>query len=185
MNSIRGVVFHSRFDYIHQHLDAAAFKKAGNKLSPQAKQVIFDQIFMVNKYPFAILKEMDQILPEVSPLSREDLFREIGREFAHTILDRYFFNYTEAQKPHKFLAQLQKLYGNLWDFGQFEVRAEENQKAQITLSYEEEVYPEYNWFMEEFFKTAVEICHGKSVTLKRISDTSFEEDSQVYSISWK
>jgi uncharacterized protein (TIGR02265 family) len=185
MSSIRGVVFHSRFDYIHKHLDTAVFKRAGDKLSPQAKQVIFDQIFMVNKYPFAVLKEMDRILPEVSPLPGEDLFREIGQEFAYTILDRYFFNYIEAHKPHKFLAQLQKLYGNLWDFGQYEVRAEENQKAQITLSYEEEVYPEYTWFMEEFFKTGVEICNGKNVTLKRISDNSSNEEGQVYSISWK
>jgi hypothetical protein len=65
------------------------------------------------------------------------------------------------------------------------VRAEENQKAQITLSYEEEVYPEYTWFMEEFFKTGVEICNGKNVTLKRISDNSSNEEGQVYSISWK
>lgn len=185
MSSIRGVVFHSRFDYIHKHLDPTAFKKAGESISPQARQVIFDQIFMVNYYPFSILKEFDQMLPQISDLPKEELFREIGREFADTILDRYFFNYIEAQKPHKFLGQFQKLYGHLWGFGEYEARAEEDQKAQITLVYEEEVHPEYTWFMEEFFKTAIEICNGKEVTLQPVSENSANEDSQVYSISWK
>lgn len=185
MSSIRGVVFHSRLDYIHKHSDPTALKKAGENISPQARQVIFDQIFMVNYYPFSILKEFDQLLPKISKLSKEKLFREIGRDFAHTILDRYFFNYVEAQKPHKFLVQFQKLYRNLWGFGEYQVRAEEEQKAQIMLVYEEEVHQEYSWFMEEFFKTAVEICNGKEVTLQPISENSANEDSQVYSISWK
>ena len=185
MSGIRGVVFHSRLDYIQKHLDAIAFKKAGEGLSSQARQIIFDQIFMVNIYPFSVLKELDQILPRVSKLPGEKLFREMGREFAHSILDRYFFNYIESQKPHKFLAQFQKLYDNLWALGRYEVRVEENQKAQVTLTCEEEVYPEYTWFMEEFLKTAVEICNGKSVTVKRLPEAASTEESQVFSISWK
>lgn len=185
MSSIRGVVFHSRFDYIHKHIDATAFKKAGESISSQARQVIFDQVFMVNFYPFSILKEFDQLLSKISKLSKKELFHEVGREFASTILDRYFFNYVEAQKPHRFLVQFQKLYGNLWGFGEYEVQAEEDQKVQITLVYEEEVHQEYSWFMEAFFKTAVEICNGKEVALQPSPENSFNDDKQVYSISWK
>lgn len=185
MNGIRGVVFHSRLDYIQKHLDTSAFKKAGENLSPQARQIIFDQIFMVNTYPFSVLKELDQALPRVSGFPGEKLFREMGREFANSILDRYFFNYVEAQKPQKFLAQFQKLYDNLWALGRYEVMAEENQKAQVTLTCEEEIHPEYTWFMEEFLKTAVEICNGKNVAIKRLASADSAEDSQVFSISWK
>lgn len=185
MSSIRGLIFHSRLDYIDKYIDAATFKKNGEKLSPQARQVLFDQVFLVNKYPFEMLKELDKILPEIAAEAPEPLFRKIGRDFAKTILDRYFFNYVEAQKPHKFLQQFQRLYPNLWDFGRYELISGETQKVQVRLTYEEEVHPEYHWFMEEFFKAGVEICSGKHVTVNRVSNNTGSEESQVYQISWR
>ena len=184
MNGIRGLVFHSRFEYIKKNFEPALIKRLADNLSPNARHFILEQVFPVNHYAFEILKELDEQLLRLSPLSEEELFSEIGKDFAKIILDRYFFNYVEAQQPQRFLAQFQKLYPELWGFGAFEYDADNDHHARLIFDYEEEVHPGYQRFMEAFLKTAIEICGGKDVQVINTSKTPSNNGRYTYSLKW-
>ncbi|GEM_PF-2330066 len=185
MNGIRGLVFHSRFDYIKKHFEPATLKALADQLSSQTRHFIFDQVFPVNNYPFQYLEELDTQLANISSQPDAQLFSEIGQEFARIILDRYFFNYVEAREPARFLAQFEKLYPELWGLGEIRVELENDHRAQITFEYEEPVHPPYQIFIEAFLKTAIEICGGKGVKINPISQPAPNNGHYAYILEWE
>lgn len=185
MGHIRGLVFHSRLDYIKQNLDFNARKALKSYLSPQADHLFSEQIFPVNLYQFRFLKELDEALAQVSSEPPPSLFEQIGQRFAAVITDRYFFNYIQQHQAQKFLKQFQLLYKQLWGFGEYEVHFEENGSAHLFFQYSVTIYAHYETFMEAFLKTSLEICGARKVQLKSQECNHDSEDCRTYLMEWK
>ncbi len=185
MGHIRGLVFHSRLDYIKQNLDFQLRKALKSNLSPQADHLFSEQIFPVNLYPFRFLKELDEALVKVSSEPPPSLFALIGRRFAAVITDRYFFNYMQQHQAQKFLKQFQVLYPRLWGFGEYEVQFDENERAHLFFQYPVTIHTAYEIFMEAFLKTSLEICGAGKVQLKSQKCNQDSEDCRTYFVEWK
>ncbi|MCB0285885.1 MAG: TIGR02265 family protein [Calditrichaeota bacterium] len=185
MSTIRGLVFHSRFHYVKQHLDYTTRRNINEHLSEQVRNVVSEQVFPVNFYRFEMLQELDNAIVTVTTAAEQPLFQSIGREFAHAIVDRYFFNYTEAQKPQRFLAQFQRLYARLWGFGQIDIRPESTRKSTIILEYPVSVHPAYHIFMTSFLTNAIALCGGKSVQLNPVESEDDPQECRKYVTTWQ
>ncbi len=184
MSQIKGLIIQSRLSYIENYLDNTDLRAINEKLSPSVNQILLEQVFRVNKYPFSLLKELDDALSRVVSESPQQLFSRVGADFAEVLLDRYFFNYVEAKKPQKLLAQLGRLYDKLWGFGHYEFRAEKDHEAEIQISYDEEVHEAYVWFMEAFLTASVEICTGKKAVLNKVKSEGQNAYNYVCHIGW-
>ncbi len=185
MSEIRGLIFHSRLDYLQKHWNGSSLKKLGESLSLSTRQLISDQIFWVNTYPFEALKEFDLALGRAAGQPEAELYSDIGREFAVALVERYFYNYVEAGAPSKFLLQFQRLYSYLWGFGELEVHLEEQHKAELSFTFDEEIPDSFRFFLEAFLARALEICGAKEVSLNREPDFNTGEDHLVYHLSWR
>lgn len=185
MGHIRGLVFHSRLDYIKHHFDQNARKAIRNHLSPRAEHLFSEQVFPVNLYPISYLKELDTALAAVSQEPSDALFKQIGHKFAAVITDRYFFNYIQQHQTQKFLKQFQILYDRLWGFGGYEVHGEGDNRAHLFFNYPVTIYSYYEIFMQAFLKAALEICGAKKVQIKEEKCDGESEDCRTYFIKWE
>ena len=62
MSSIRGIVFHPRFQYAQENFDYALRKTIQQALSSKTQYIISEQVFAVNDYDFAMLRELDEVM---------------------------------------------------------------------------------------------------------------------------
>ncbi len=184
MSDIRGLVIQSRLDYMEKTLDSKAYNHILQKLSESARQAVGEQVFLTNLYPFHLLRDLDVTIGESINQPLETIFREIGKRYAYSMVDRYFFNYIESKDPQKFLAQVEKLYPHLWNFGIYTYKKSNNHHATVQFDYDEDIHKTYCWFMQEFLKTGVEICGGKNVELEEPECEAEDGESCIYQIKW-
>lgn len=184
MSDIRGLIFQSRLDYIEAKDNGKVYHKVFQKLSEPVRQSVGEQVFPTNLYPFRQLRDLDMAIGESIDQPLEVIFREIGSQFAQKTLDRYFYNYLESRDPQKFLAQIENLYGYLWDFGKYSYQKNKADSATVRFDYEEDIHKPYCWFMQEFLRKGVRLCGGTDVTLEEKDCEAESGDSCTYLISW-
>ncbi len=187
MSEIRGLILQSRFEFLEEKIGSQAIRLLLEKLSPASKQIIEEQIFPVNKYPFQLLKEIDSVIPQIISEPLEKIFRDMGKYFSPIIVDKYFYNYIESRNPAGFLHHMEKLYFYLWDFGQYNCTpsAKNNNEYDVHLNYEIDIHKPYCWFMQAFLTQGVEICGASNVTLKEIKCEAENDEECLYRIKWK
>jgi len=187
MSEIRGIILQSRFEYLEEKIGHQAIKKLLEKLSPASKQIIEEQIFPVNKYPFQLLKDIDEVIPQIISEPLEKIFRDIGTNYSPKIVDKYFYNFIESQNPGGFLCHIEKLYFYLWDFGQYDCTSVGNNpnSFQIDLEYEIDIHKPYCWFMQELLKRGTEICGASSPALSELKCAAENADKCLYQIKWE
>ncbi len=185
MRDVRGLILLSRYDFLESELDGNALKQLSEMLSPRTREMVTEQIFPVNRYPFSVLKEIDQIIPQMVSLPLEKLFRQIGKNFAAVIVDRYFYNYRVAHQPDKFLVQFKNLYHHLWGVGAFEYNFQDRNHVTLTFEYEEDIHKPYCWFLQEFFRESIRLCGATEVWLKELECDAENGEKCRYKISWR
>ncbi|HFE63214.1 MAG TPA: TIGR02265 family protein [Caldithrix sp.] len=184
MSDIRGLIIQSRLDYIEAKDGGKTYNKVFQKLSEPVRQSVGEQVFPTNLYPFHQLRDLDLAIGESIDQPLESIFREIGSQFAQKTLDRYFFNYLESQDPQKFLAQIDKLYGYLWSFGEYSYQKNKANSASVRFDYDEDIHKTYCWFMQQFLIKGVEMCGGVDVKLDEKECEAEGGGSCTYRISW-
>ena len=184
MSSIRGIVFHPRFQYAQENFDYALRKTIQQALSSKTQYIISEQVFAVNDYDFAMLRELDEVMLVESGIPEAELFKGIGEQFATSILDRYFFNYTSDQQPMRFLSQLQRLYNRLWRFGSLELHTEKTRQAVLCFDYPVVTHSGYHIFKEAFLGYSLAQCGAEKLTLSSQDCESKAEDCRWYTASW-
>ncbi|UCF62829.1 MAG: TIGR02265 family protein [bacterium] len=185
MSDIRGLIIQSRLDYVENHRDTQIYQQLLHKLDEPVRNAIGEQVFITNLYSFHVLKDLDSALGEVTQMPLENLFREIGERSAPLLLDRYFYNYIQNQDPHGFLAQIGRLYDQLCHFGRYSYVKTGKQEADITFDYDEDIHKSYCWFIQTLLKKGVEVCGGKSVSLKEKLCLAEDGEACRYHLTWK
>ncbi|NOX38273.1 MAG: TIGR02265 family protein [Calditrichaeota bacterium] len=185
MRDVRGLVLLSRIEFLENELDGNAMKQLADMLSPQTREMVTEQIFPVNRYPFSVLKEIDQVIPQLVSLPLEELFRKIGTHFAPIIVDRYFYNYMVAHQPDKFLVQFKNLYLHLWGFGEYAYDFQDRHRVTLSFEYEEDIHKPYCWFVQAFFTESIQLCGGKQVVLNEMECDAENGERCVYKINWQ
>jgi len=185
MSDIRGLIVQSRLDYIENFSDENTYQKIKQKLNEPARQAIGEQVFLTNLYHFRLLKELDLAIGESLGSSLESIFREIGKNSANLLLDRYFYNYIHLKSPHGFLSQLERLYTYIWNFGNYSYQKFPNHSAQIKFDYDEDIHKPYCWYMQSFLLRGVELCGGKNVQVKELKCEAENGESCIYRIQWE
>jgi uncharacterized protein (TIGR02265 family) len=184
MGDIRGLMIHSRLDYVENLPEKKQYQRVLQHLSEGVRQNIGEQVFLTNLYPFHILKEVDLAIGEILNEPLESIFRDIGKRSASLIMEQYFFNYVQAQNPQGFLSQIEKLYPSLCNLGQYFYQKSDQQSARLKFVYDEDIHKPFCWFIQTFLQTGIEICGGKNVILKEIQCEADNGESCMYEISW-
>ncbi len=80
MSDIRGLMIHSRLDYVENLPDRKHYQQLLQHLGKGMRQSIGEQVFMTNSYPFSLLKELDKAIGEIlnSPLETISVILENG-----------------------------------------------------------------------------------------------------------
>ena len=184
MDKIRGLVFHSRFNYVKQHLDYTLRRAINDALSENARHVISEQVFPVNFYPFSLLQELDEAILKVTGEKEAELFEKIGSHCAGLIVDRYFYIYTEFRQPQRMLMQFHRLYDRLWGFGEIEVSPVENNSVTVAFNYAIPVHSAYDVFMMSFIRNAVSLCKVKGLQFDVEKSEENDKICRKYHIKW-
>lgn len=184
MSDIRGLLIQSRLDYLEKTEGHPTVQKVLNKLDASVRQAIGEQVFISNMYPFHLLMNLDHAIGESLNKPLNEIFAEIGTQYADLILDRYFFNYIELQDSQKFLAQIKNLYNYLWNFGKYSHQKIEPGRALVQFDYDEDIHKPYCWSMQAFLKRGIEICGGREVQLTESECEAEDGDACVYHLSW-
>ena len=179
MAKIRGLILHSRINYLEKHLDAAQRKAFFEGVDEKTRVLLSDLVFPVNLYRFDYVSEIDRVLSEQAGLTPSALGEKMGGDFAVLMLDRYFFNYINDQNPGGFLEQSQRLYPDLWHFGSLSISALEKSGCILSISHPQEVHELYLRFLQHYFSKGIEICGTKNVSLNSLDSDKATE------ISWK
>jgi uncharacterized protein (TIGR02265 family) len=185
MSEIRGLIIQTRMDYLEKTKIQLVHKKVLDKLPESTRFAIGEQIFLTNLYPFRFLNELDQAIDETMEQPSEIIFRDIGNHCAHTILDRYFYNYIESKDPQKFLAQISHLYAKLWNFGTYSLNTFTENDVEVVYSYQEKIHSQYCLYLEAFLKTGVELCGGKNVSIIELDCKGKECFSCRFRLTWE
>ncbi|MFZ0389909.1 MAG: TIGR02265 family protein [Calditrichia bacterium] len=184
MGEIRGLLIQSRLDYL-ENLKDKPFSRVMQKLPESARQAVGEQVFTTNLYPFQLLQELDSAIAGSTEIPQEQVFREMGRNYASTIMNRYFFNYMEAANPQKFLAQLGNLYNYLWNFGSLKYQKQDPNSANVEFTYDQEVHKGYCWFMQQLLTEGLKMCGAKQVEIQETVCSSDDGDTCRYQIKWQ
>lgn len=184
MSDIRGLMIHSRLDYVENLPDRKHYQRLLQHLSEGMRQSIGEQVFLTNSYAFSLLKELDTAIGEILNTPMESIFRDIGRRSANLIMDQYFFNYAQSKNPQGFLSQIEKLYPYLCNLGQYFYQKTDQKSAHLKFSYDEDIHKPYCWFIQSFLQTGIEICSGEKVMLKEIQCEADDGESCMYEVSW-
>jgi len=184
MSEIRGLMIHSRLDYVENLPDRKQYQQLLQHLGDGMRQSIGEQVFLTNSYPFSLLRELDKAIGEILNSPLEPIFRDIGKRSASLVLYQYFFNYVQSQNPHGFLAQIEKLYPYMCNFGQYFYQKTDQKSARIKFIYDEDIHKAYCWFIQAFLQTGIEICSGGKVLLKEMQCEADDGESCMYEISW-
>jgi uncharacterized protein (TIGR02265 family) len=184
MSDIKGLMIHSRLDYVENLPDRQQYQRLLQHLGDSVRQSIGEQVFLTNSYPFSLLKELDTAIGEILNSTPESIFRDIGKRSANLVLYQYFFNYVQSQNPHGFLAQIEKLYPYMCNLGQYFYQKTDQKSARLKFIYDADIHKPYCWFIQEFMQTGIEICCGGKVTLKEIQCEADDGESCMYEVSW-
>ena len=114
----------------------------------------------------------------------KELFKEIGSKTALIMMDRYFFTYMQQKNPQGLLAQIERVYPYIWDFGKYSYEKAGNTKADIKFDYDEDIHKSYCWFIQSFLESSVNLCGGKSVKIDEVECEAEDGESCRYSITW-
>jgi uncharacterized protein (TIGR02265 family) len=184
MSDIRGIIIQSRLDFLENHPDTNLSQQVIQKLGEPAKQAIGEQVFLTNLYPFHLLKDLDSAIVESFDISLKELFKEIGSKTALVMMDRYFFTYIQQKNPQGLLAQIERVYPYVWDFGKYSYNKSGNTEASIKFDYDEDIHKSYCLFIQFFLESSVNICGGKSVKIEEIECEAEDGESCRYKITW-
>jgi hypothetical protein len=160
MSDIRGIIIQSRLDFLENHPDTNLSQQVIQKLGEPAKQAIGEQVFLTNLYPFHLLKDLDSAIVESFDISLKELFKEIGSKTALVMMDRYFFTYIQQKNPQGLLAQIERVYPYVWDFGKYSYNKSGNTEASIKFDYDEDIHKSYCLFIQFFFGEQCEYMWG-------------------------
>ncbi len=185
MSDIKGLVIQSRLDYLEKYKGRQVYQQVMQKLPDPVRQAIGEQVFPTNMYSYYLLRDLDNAIGESIDESLEAIFRDIGEKYAALVLDRYFYNYVEARDVQEYLAHLQRLYGQLWDFGTYTCRKTGDTANEVRFEYDEDIHKSYCWFMQGFLKRGVEICGGTSVMLEDVECEAENGEACIYRLQWQ
>ena len=184
MSDIRGLVIQSRLDFLENQLDTNVSQQVIHKLNEPVRQAIGEQVFLTNLYPFYLLKDLDAAIAETIDTPLKALFQEIGEKTAPIMMDRYFFNYLQQKNPHGFLAQIERIYPYIWNFGKYSYEKSGDGEANIKFDYDEDIHKSYCWFIQSFLKSSLEICGARSVKIEETECEAQDGESCKYIVSW-
>jgi uncharacterized protein (TIGR02265 family) len=185
MSDIRGLIIQSRLDFLENHTDETISQQVFQKLKEPLKQTIGEQVFLTNLYPFHLLKDLDAAIAESFDMPLKELFREIGAKTAPVMMDRYFFTYMQQNNPQGFLAQIERVYPYIWNFGKYKYSKISATEANTKFDYDEDIPKSYCWFIQSFLTNGVNLCGVKSVDIEEVECEAEDGEACRYKISWE
>jgi len=135
MNTIKGLVILTRFDYIEQNYDRQQLVEFIDALQVEEKNQLIQPIIISKDYRAAFLTAIDEKMLHEFFEEDESRFLEVGIWNAHKLLPRYSQLYIDHRNPGGFLRQMGHLRKMLIGPGMMEVREIDSKIFRINIDY--------------------------------------------------
>lgn len=181
MNTIKGLVILTRFDYIENHYERQQLVEFVDALDVEDKNQLIQPIIISKDYPVSFLKAIDEKILLDFFNEDEKKFVDLGNWNAHKLIPRYSQVYIDNRNPAGFLYQMSHLRPMLIGPGVMEVMEVDAALMKIRidygLTYLETVRLSELGVLEE----GCRMCGARNVKMKTLDQNGVYVD---YEVSW-
>jgi hypothetical protein len=166
MNTIKGLVLISRFEYIEKNYGKSDLKQFLLEISTDTENYTKQPIVGANNYPAHTIATIDQLLLSKYFNSDVELFRKLGEWNADNFMHRFFNLYLDEQLPVDFIFQYARLRPYLIGSGEMHVTSDDKKIVDISVDYGQPVSRSVYLSEQGFLVHGTELCGARTVKLK-------------------
>jgi hypothetical protein len=166
MNTIKGLVLISRFEYIEKNIGKSDLKQFLLEISSDTENYTKQPIVGANNYPANTIAKIDQLLLTKYFEDNVESFRKLGQWNADNFMHRFFNLYLDEQLPVDFLYQYARLRPYLIGSGEMQVASDGKKIVSISVDYGQTVSRSVCLSEQGFLVHGTELCGARSVKLK-------------------
>jgi hypothetical protein len=181
MNTIKGLVILTRFDYIEQQYDRQHLVEFIDALEVEDKNQLIQPIIISKDYPAAFLTAIDKKMLHEFFNGDENGFLDLGVWNAHKLLPRYSQLYIDDHNPGGFLHQMAHLRKMLIGPGLMEIREIDTTIFRINIDYGLTYSESVRLSEMGVLKEGCRMCGADDVEMKVISQDGVGVE---YEVSW-
>ena len=162
---IKGVVVHSRKEFVEESFGKGAWEKVLAALPPEDQALLRGAIFAATWYPFEIGDRLDRAIVAVLGHGDESVFEEIGAKSARRSLSREHQYFLAPGNPQAFMKKANAIYRFYYDTGYREY-AETGPDSGVMTTYEAETYSHPDCLtVIGWYKEALKMCGAQDIEI--------------------
>jgi hypothetical protein len=163
MNSVKGLVLISRFEYIEINIGKPDLKQFLREISTSTENYTKQPIVGSNNYPENTIAKIDQLLLTKYFKDNVELFRELGEWNANNFMHRFFNLYLDERLPVDFIYQYARLRTYLIGSGEMQVSGIDKNKIKIVVDYGQTIPRSVCLSEQGFLLQGIKLCGADSI----------------------
>ena len=187
MNTIKGLVLISRFDFIEGKYGSEVYRAFLDKISTEEENYKRQPVVGANNYPEATLSRIDELMLSEFFNGEVINFRQVGEWNANSFMHSFFNLYVETKQPGEFLKQHQRLRQYLIGSGKMTVSENAASKTlSIYIDYGQEIPRSVCLSEQGFICRGMEMCGAKNLKINEKECAGLKPGFEcIYEISYE
>lgn len=177
MNTIKGIVLISRFEFIEIKFGKEALKSIFKEISTPDENYEKQPVIGANMYPENTLVKIDELILKKYFKGDVEKFREVGGQISALVMNKFFNLYIEEQAPGEFLFQYSRLRPFLIGTGKMTVSMKNNRSLLVRIDYEQSVPKSVSLSELGFLESGLKLCGAAKL---KIVQSHPETDSDSF-----
>ncbi len=117
---IKGLMLHSRRDYVQENFGAGAWDRVLKGLPPADQEILQGAIFAAQWYPVELGERVDRAIVQVLGGGKSAVFEELGRKSAERSLTREYQTFLRPGDPQSLMRMAPLIHRRFYDSGRCE-----------------------------------------------------------------
>jgi len=162
---IKGLVLHSRKDFVKEHFGDAAWDKVIEALPAQDQELLKGVVFAAQWYPFETGERLDRAIVKELADGDEGVFEEIGAKSARRSLAKEHQAFVTPGDPQSFMKRAAVIYRFYYDTGYREYK-ETGPNSGVMTTYEAETFSAVDCLtVIGWYRQALKLCGARHVEI--------------------
>ncbi len=160
---IKGMIFHSRKEFVVDHFGEEAWNRVVNALPSEDRELLGEIILTAKWYPFDVGSRLDKAIVDVLGGGNASIFRQIGAASAQTSLTRVHKTFLTPGDPQTFMKKSGIIYKFYYDRGRREYQ-ETGPNSGVVTTYDAETFSEPDCLtVIGWYEEALRMCGAENV----------------------
>ena len=163
MNTVKGLVLISRFEYIENNIGQPELKLLLKEITTPTENYTKQPIVGSNNYPENTIAKIDQHILSKYFKDNVDSFRELGQWNANNFMHRFFNLYLDERLPTDFVYQYARLRNYLIGSGEMKVTGNDKNILEIEVDYGQPIPRSVCLSEQGFLIQGIKLCGAQSI----------------------